>query len=504
MKNFKSLFKFASICLLFISFIFSSCSKKQYSESLTMIPHNATIVGSIDLKTLGEKGNIKDFKQSAMFKDILDDMKDSPTMKGIFENPKQSGVNLEQVYLFVLPSNKFGISADLKSASNFKSTLEKAIKESKGEGVSIKTDNGISYLEQKDVDASVLWNDDKVLVMYGSFDEAKEVFNTKEDSSIVKNTDFAQFYKEKKEIAFWLNYETLMKQLYSLPMLPEAQKAFSQQMVDKMKGLYIHANLTFNKGDVTGTMQITPTDAAKKLYDTYYKKGIDTKLLTSFPEQSFALIGMALNWSGLWQEMIQDGGLSQYEKMLPAEVLHMMSTWKGDITASLFGFSESNIPTFAAAISVSDTSIQNMLIEKVLNSMPKENKEGYTMFAAGEMLNFFLAQKDDRLMFTNDENVVQNFSTGTALPKNLATSQFSKELQTPAYCYLNLDLETYPKNIKAFLAAMLPEAAESLSVLKDFKVTYDTASCKSTAVLRLKNTQENSLAVIAKTIEKFN
>ncbi len=493
-------------CLLFVT----SCGKKE--SALSLVPQESPIVITLDLKSIIKKADLKSMKDNKIFKDLLEGM-GGTTTKQLLDDPTKSGIDFDEAFAFVVPrqvdtipsaadvdefyafehpQTDIALLLSLKSKSKFTRNIENIIKED-GRLISIKEENDVSYLA--DDGMVIAWDSDRAIIAQMDVREVLKLFALTPEKSITTNADFAGFYKNKTDVGLWMNYEKFItfadafnKQMYGKSLLT------NDQLVDA-KGLYVHSNMQFNNGNITLTSTATPTVQAKKLYEKYYtKKNIDPQVLSYFPEEAFALLAVNLNWVELTKMF---GSTGEY----PQEILDVVNSLKGDLVGSLSEFPKEKMPEFTVAATVNDHKIYD-LIFKQMGNFPKKEMQGYTVLG-NENFYLLIAQRNDILFVTSNEDNIKKFTKDETLHKNLTKSSFKKELESPAFLYMNLDLDEYPQWLRTMLSIQ-PGNATMLNLFKDLKCTYDAESVNATVVLRFKNKQDNSLAMIIKAAEEMS
>ena len=514
-RIFSSSLRQATFLLMVIAAVaISSCSKGDYPKNLTIIPKESSLVASFDIEKLAKKADIKELKKSATFTSLSKEiLPNQPTFKAILDDPSKSGVAFKQVFVFLLNKNNVGITFALNDASAFEKMVQEV---AKGENQKItiqsagdykyvvlsSTDDGII----KEVDTLVtinqnkilIWDKDKALFLSNTpKDAALKLFGTAKDASIVTDKDFKDFYSDKKEIALWMKNEAIYGSLSEL-----SQNPIMKAQGDLMKDTYSHYNIEFNEGEVAMTTQVTPLKAAKKIAEQYTKAKPDNAMLKYFPGKSFMLGKWAVNVPEIVKLFTKD---KQVAAQLTPENQKIINSLEGDFVFSLIDFADAGMPMPQAAIAatVKDKTIYDLLVNQAFGSSTKRDCGGY-MAVSIQVYTVFIAQKGNILMVANKEDVVKSFVAGKPLDNNLTKSSLKGVEDTPGYFYLNLDIDTYPSSLIGLLdnfgAGAGTKFKESM-FFKDLEGKYDAGKCTSSAVLRLKDTKGNSLAVILKKID---
>ncbi len=478
--------------LALCTLVMVSCSKKE-SDALSVIPKESPLVVTFNFKSIIKKADLKDSKS---LDKITQNLSNDPTLKSILEDPKKSGVDLDEVFLFITKDMKPVLSCKLKNASDFTKTVEQILKE---EGIlaSVKKENGVSYVSL-DANSTLVWDDSKAL--FSTQETSKEalvLFATTKENSILSNEDFADFYKNRTDLSCWINNEKLIDLSNALDRsFGNMTNAYTPEMEKVLKGTYLHTNLEFNKGNITITSRTTPLEAAKKMDQLCYIP-TNVELLSFFPAESYLLFSGSLNIPAIMK-------LIEMPNEIPQEFDDVINSLKGNFVGSLYDLPEGQMPLFALGATVNDHKAHDLIMQQIATmSVPKQEKKGYTMFGM-DQYQIFVAQQGDKLMLSSSEDLMTEFVANDPARKNLSNSSEFKAAKTdPAYFYMNLDIDAYPQWIKGLLMyALSPSQMEALSLLKDVKSTYDSPSATSKIVLQLK-TKENSLAAIIKALENI-
>ena len=92
-------------------------------------------------------------------------------------------------------------------------------------------------------------------------------------------------------------------------------------------------------------------------------------------------------------------------------------------------------------------------------------------------------------------------TSGEVLSDNLTESQHGKSVESVAYYYMNLDLDSYPVGITGLLRGKLGEEYTALSqamCFEDITSWYHYETCEFKTVVKMKDKEENSLSALLK------
>ena len=481
--------------------VVSSCSKGEYPKNLTSIPKESSLVASIDIEQLAKKADMKALKKSATFTSFSQEaFANQPALKAIVDDPGKSGVAFKQVFVFLMNGKNLGVTFALKSSSDFESTIQDVAKQ-ENLNITIQSGSGYKYITLPQNDsATLVWDKDKALFAANTPKEAAiKLFNTPKEASIVTNKDFADFYKHKTEVAMWTNNETLYGSIGEL--LKNPMLLLQKELV---KGTYSHYNLEFKEGEVAITTEVTPRAIAQKMNTQFLKATPNNELLKYFPEKSFMLGKASINITEIANLLAKD---KEYSALLTPENLKILNSLDGDLLFSLFNFADGGLPMpqVAIAATVKDKTLYDFVVNKLLDGATKKDCGGYTAVTL-QVYTFYVAQKDNILYIANSEEVVKSFAAGKPLSDNLTRSSLKGTTDSSSFFYLNLDVDSYPSSFTSLLDTFNPGAGakfRSAMFFKDLQCTYDPSTVTGSCVLRLKETKDNSLAVILKKVDEM-
>jgi hypothetical protein len=483
-----------ALLLLTAALVISSCSKKEYPDNLTFIPKESSLVACIDLKALAEKADMKALKKSATFKSFSQEVfADQPALKAILDDPSKSGVAFKQVFLFLSGTKNVGVTLELDDASDFESMLKK-IAEQSGITLEVQKGDDCKYVTMPQNDSTLLvWDKHKALLMANTpKEQAIKIFATPKESGIVAVKDFADGYKQKKDLFLWTKNDGVTSSIGALLQIP----AMGAE-TELMKGTFTHVNVEFKEGEVLCTSETTPVELAKKLDAKYLNARPDNDLLKYFPGTAFLMGRLALNMPAITQYLTQS---NDYKEYLTSENRKALDSFSGDVALSVFNFTTGVIPTpqLAVVAGVKDQSLYNYIL-KQLPAMVEKKTTGAYLTLKFDQYAFFLAQKGKLLMAANSEDAIKAFVAGRPQPVSLLQSSPVAGLNTtPGAFYLNLDPDSYPQAIMSLLDTFGGAGSKfkSMLFLKDLQGTYDPNTAQGKVVLRLKDSSKNSLAVI--------
>ncbi|MDP4203632.1 MAG: DUF4836 family protein [Bacteroidota bacterium] len=484
-----------ALLLLTTALVISSCSKKEYPDNLTFIPKESSLVACIDLKALAEKADMKELKKSATFKSLSQEVfSDQPALKAILDDPSKSGVKFKQVFMFLTGTKNVGVTLELDDASDFESMLKK-LAEQAGIALDVKKESDCNYVTMPQNDSTLLvWDKHKALLVANTpKDQAIKIFTTPKESSIVMVKDFADAYKQKKDLFLWTKNDSASSSLGALLQLPVMAAE-----TELMKGTFTHVNLEFKDGEVVCTSETTPLDLAKKLDARYISAHPDDNILRYFPKTAFLMGRVALKMPAIAQYLSTSKDNKAFAN---ADNLRVINSLNGDVVFSVFNFANGvlPVPQLAVAATVKDKSLYDYILKQLPAMVQKKNTGAYLTLTLDPYV-FYLAQKGNLLMVANSEDAIKSFAEGKPQPVSLLDASPVANIKgCPGVFYLNLDPDNYPQAIMSLLDTFGGGAGskfKTMLFLKDLQGTYDPNTAQGKVVLRLKDNKKNSLAVI--------
>ena len=207
-------------------------------------------------------------------------------------------------------------------------------------------------------------------------EQAIKIFATPKESAIVTVKDFADAYKQKKDLFLWTKNDGVTSSIGTLLQIP----AMGAE-TELMKGTFTHVNVEFKEGEVLCTSETTPVELAKKLDAKYLNARPDNDLLKYFPGTAFLMGRLALNMPAITQYLTHS---NDYKEYMTPENRKALDSFSGDVALSVFNFTTGVIPTpqLAVVAGVKDQSLYNY----ILNQLPAmdskvANRRGHTDFS---------------------------------------------------------------------------------------------------------------------------
>lgn len=534
-----------NIFRLFILFLFSlilfSCKKKDLVE-LKLIPKDASMVMVVDneqLKTKLDKANIdtdsifnKIFTcDSANSKDAKEKFNDLRNNAGIDWNKK--------VVLFIEPKS-FGtkgtgftvnLIAHVKDSSKFLAYL---LKQDEIRGRDVVNEKTYSYISL-DYKGMVSWTDNLAMLTFFNYEEAnnnkpfvnideqeglnkteeikKEVnrfYSLKEDECVASLSIMADLLKKKADISTFQSTSSIKSWLthipLSLPKLPEL-----------LQDNYTTSTFTFDEGKITTSSATYLNKTIAAILKTYPGSSVNLSMLENYPSSDIDVAFLA-NFNpqvidALLKELEVEPLGDAFLNKIDLKTSDLYKVFKGDVSFTLSDFSwkpgnDSNSmkskpgAKYLFNATVGDTAVLHKLLNKAvdLGFVIKENNT-YKLKEAFNFLSMYVNITDKNIIIASSQDVYQKYMTQTN--KTSISSEIINRMKgKSAATYVDLEkmfgaisIPTNNKNDSTFI-----KLRDNFKDIISTADKFDGTKIQSQSEIRLKATNENSLATLLKLI----
>lgn len=485
--------------LMGLLLVMNSCqlSESAMSEAVTMIPQSAAMVMCVNVDNLKAQVPEGSFSSLPFMENANTD---SELLQMLFNDSLMTGIDEQELLLFSMSEAQFGGALLLNDELAFEKVVKQLIYEAE---LSVQ----IAVEEQYKscvLDSVVLvWNTTKALVL-SSCDKstALSYFTQGADQSIASHRDFKAFYAERKELSFWMSMENQADFMALLPQYKQAMAMNPMANIDEMyQGVYASYHISFLPGELLMTGKMTPEDKASEVIAEYYNDKPSERLLSAIPGESYLLMTGAMNLQGFLKIYKE---IPQFQAMLEdPKAEAVIQSLQGDVVFSISGFAAGPmpIPNAVVGLSVEDEKLLEMLLD--IDGVQTVEKDGYTALVI-QMFQVFVAQNDNILLLSTDENVIKSFAQGEKLDHSLAQSEHKKALNSAAYYYMNLNLNDYPAALTMLLQGKVGDKFSQVNQamsLDEVYAFYETSSCESEVHLTLKDKEKNSLTALVEMMQ---
>ena len=502
--------------LLFAGLIILGSCKKSISPLLEAIPGNAAFVVALENKKLIDKGDFKNLKEYKAFQMLYDRVMYDPATHDYIDkflaNPGSLGLGIDQSYVFGVKQDDelyVAFVLEMNNEATFESALNELFKV---------IDIRLPQIEDKagykiafaDDELAFAWNKKLFFMVVGGDCESvdfAELFDMPIEKSILNVSDFAKFQKRSYDAGFWMSYG-VFADMYT-DFLGQKLPDFYKEMSDA----YIHAYLNFEKGEMKITWLMSPESKVDAFMEKYpiIKKDFNTALLRDFPDKSYLCFKFSINvleYFKLISEMSEQVGMGIGQMMLNDPTLNtVVNALGGDAIMSIYGFAQGPLPIPLVGLSFTVKSKDDF--DKILALLPqemlKQNGDHYVL-STGMAVSIYFAFKDNRVYITDDADAIASF-TGKGFNKSLEKHAMGSVIKnSPSVFYINLDIDSYPENIRTLAqnagGAMAGTFLSNLRPYKDFSISM-VSNYEGVFSLKFKDESQNSLKQLLKSLDEI-
>ena len=341
-----------SVLAVLIVFL-AACSKT--SEYTNVIPADASVVASINLKSLANKAGLDDKENEAAKQKVLEALKSGMNaatfqqLEKVMKNPGESGIDVESPF-YVFSSSSFPyptVVGKVNNEDNLHASLDVMAKEqicqpiSEADGYSFTTMNG----------GLLAFNNSTVLIVNVSgttqTEKAKEAITNllkqTADNSIVKSGAFQKMEKQKSDINFLASME-------AIPATYRNQISMGLPTEVKAEDITLVGGLNFEKGKIAlKTENYTENEAVKALIKKQMESfgKANNTFVKYFPSSTLMFFNVGVKGEGLYNLLSENKEFRNTVSIAKAdEVKELFGSFNGDISAGLINVTMNSAPTF--------------------------------------------------------------------------------------------------------------------------------------------------------------
>ena len=428
-----------SVLAVLIVFL-AACSKT--SEYTNVIPADASVVASINLKSLASKAGLDDKENEAAKQKVLEALKSGMNaatfqqLEKVMKNPGESGIDVESPF-YVFSSSSFPyptVVGKVNNEDNLHASLDVMAKEqicqpiSEADGYSFTTMNG----------GLLAFNNSTVLIVNVSgttqTEKAKEAITNllkqTTDNSIVKSGAFQKMEKQKSDINFLASME-------AIPATYRNQISMGLPTEVKAEDITLVGGLNFEKGKIAlKTENYTENEAVKALIKKQMESfgKANNTFVKYFPSSTLMFFNVGVKGEGLYNLLSENKEFRNTVSIAKAdEVKELFGSFNGDISAGLINVTTMNsAPTF---MMYADVKNGNALETIYKNKQSLGLKRGEDIMQLGKDeyvyktkgMNIFFGIKDKQMYATNDELLYKN--VGKAADKSIKDAPYASDMK---------------------------------------------------------------------------
>ena len=427
-----------SVLTVLIVFL-TACSKT--SEYTNVIPADASVVASINLKSLASKAGLNDKENETAKQKVLEALKSGMNaatfqqLEKVMKNPSESGIDIESPF-YVFSSSSFpypAIVGKVSNEDNLHTSLDVMTKEqicqpvSEADGYSFTTMNGIL----------LAFNNSTVMIVTvngtSQTEKAKkgitDLMKQTADNSIVKCGAFQKMEQQKSDVNFFASMKTI-------PATYRNQASMGLPAEVKPEDITLVGGLNFEKGKIAlKSENYTENDAVKALL----KKQMESFGKTNgtfakyFPASTLMFLNIGVKGEGLYNLLSENKEFRNTISIAKAdEVKELFGSFNGDISAGLINVTRNIAPTFML---YADVKNGNALEALYKNKQSLGMKRGEDIIQLGKDeyvyktkgMNIFFGIKDKQMYATNDELLYKN--VGKAADKSIKDAPYASDMK---------------------------------------------------------------------------
>ena len=423
-----------SVLAVLIVFL-AACSKT--SEYTNVIPADASVVASINLKSLASKAGLDDKENEAAKQKVLEALKSGMNaatfqqLEKVMKNPGESGIDVESPF-YVFSSSSFPyptVVGKVNNEDNLHASLDVMAKEqicqpiSEADGYSFTTMNG----------GLLAFNNSTVLIVNVSgttqTEKAKEAITNllkqTADNSIVKSGAFQKMEKQKSDINFLASME-------AIPATYRNQISMGLPTEVKAEDITLVGGLNFEKGKIALYTENEAVKALIKKQMESFGKANNT-FVKYFPSSTLMFFNVGVKGEGLYNLLSENKEFRNTVSIAKAdEVKELFGSFNGDISAGLINVTMNSAPTF---MMYADVKNGNALETIYKNKQSLGLKRGEDIIQLGKDeyvyktkgMNIFFGIKDKQMYATNDELLYKN--VGKAADKSIKDAPYASDMK---------------------------------------------------------------------------
>ena len=467
-KKMKRLFDLKPIILCIITLVlFASCSK--HDVNLKYIPTDSKFISIIDADAIMMKGDLKNYKELNLYSEVQEmfgreDDSSAKLMQEILEDPTLLGVNfLKDMYIYHATSNDNSnliiAQVALSNSQKLKDLLVRVDSEENLELDFIKEDN-YEYISNNE-EMAIVWNDDVLLAVVSpqkSVDfktELVSLMSAKEESSILNNAKVLNLLKDKKDISYWFSYD-----LFEL--IPQF-KMIKAQMPYSLSDASMFMSLDFDTDKIVCRFKTDLNEEMQTYVSKLYPAGtkFNKELTNLFPKECYIGASAIINPTALYEQMKATEQAAKIYNNIETELEfsfeELYNSFKGSFILSIFDFKvvgPNPIPQLAIACDLNSNEYIHELIKKLPSEMISKDGDNYTI-STPMGINAYIHNSNSLCYLTNSIEAFNNLKDGGYGSESLTNSARGKLMnQSIGYFYTNMNLNTYPQNIKSLPTKM--------------------------------------------------
>lgn len=544
-KPSNSLICFSAIIVMLLA----SCSSPE--NSMSIIPSETSYVSVVDVYSLLKKGEIEKLKESRLFKDAEDELRNesirvSDLMREAMDNPSSTGIDFTSS-LVSFGMNKYKgehfncVTMGLSSKENFKKFASEILDEAKVD-YRIEDKENHSYIELVG-DGALAWDDSKMIFVaptdYNSREniayQTKKLFGLKSKDQLISNGSFNSFLGNKQDISIWVS-SNILPGIVGKSAYAEMEKEAKVELKDNTLLSYI----SFNEGEIVVNTSLEMSEELKALYADKgsFNSKFNEELLTVLPKEHLFVTSLSMNVEKVIEAIQEDENYDEIEAELSRElrrsgtdlgdIFRKIESFKGSFIFSVFDVKEvvleprgyqnryyeemgqtapvrtEMMPQMAVVFDIEEGSLLN----EFRNEMRRFEKNGYyEMTEAG--MKWYAGYNNSMGFVTNNLEKMEDFMSSRISENTLANSDITSSiLDNEVMINANLDYDNYPFELRKKIEKSQNSYERKIfdnwkSVAKEVQIINKNDS-NLELIVKLNDKDRNSLSTILDLVVKSN
>lgn len=510
----KSLFPHLALMAVLMVFV-SACSKK--SEYTNVIPANATVVASINMKSLADKAGLNDKENKEAKQKLIDALKDGMNaatfqqVEMILKDSQKSGIDISAP-IYIFNSESFPYSSAVAKVIN-EDDLHTALETLEKEKICqpINSSDGYQFTQMGNQVFIAYTPSTLMLINYKGATQLEKIkqglpalLKQTNENSIVSTSAFKKMQKANGDIDILFTPGSLMG-AYS------KQFNFDMPQTFDMKSCQVLANISFEKGKISMKYNfVTESPELQAMLDKQMKasRPIENTYLKNFPKSTLMLISGGVNGEEVYNLLSENEEFQKNFSIAKAnEVKELFGTFQKDITLGLINVTMNNAPTFLLYANVKSATPVQMLYEKK-NELGLKRGEDILKLGENEyvyksrMMNIFFGVHGNNLYATNDEMQYKNIDK--TVDPSAKDTEYAAGIKGKN-CALVLNMEAVLALPVVKMMGEYGGAQYATAIALADKVSYMEIVSENNAemVIQLKDKNVNALKQIVNFIKEF-
>lgn len=508
---------FFSLSMLVALVVMMASCTKSAEEYVNVIPADAAMVVSFDVKSLTQKCGLKNDSKDKVI-DALQSGLDAETfaqVEKIMKDPAESGISIDsKIYIFCI-GEKFLPSfvakvADVNKVKNMFALLEKqqvtkALEEKNG-----------CFVTEIPKQATFVFNEKALIIsaIPNGVEQVTAWMSQPADKSMAANKGFQKMEGEKTDVATYLSMDALMSVSSALNAAQGMPTAYMNGFLPEgvnLQDMNLIYTLNFEKGKIAlGVSYYTENEQLKKFYAENSKMCSDIKGTFSdfFPASTMFYMAMNVKGDGLYTYLQKIAKIKDTLAQVPLDWEKLIGSFDGDISVGLTGLSAQGMPALTAYAEMKDDyALKTFLTYKdMLTGMGgvfKENAENdYVVTAQGMSIYFGMAKK--HLYITTDEATYKNINKSVSDP--MTKAPWASEIKNSAsFVAINVNgiMQNPMVGMLIGMSGQKGQLAKAVLSQISYVDVYGQMNQTGGMNIVLNNKDINALQLICEEIEKF-